>query len=79
MQALSSNPSSTQKKKKKNFAGHWWLAPVILATQEAEVRWIVVLSQSGQTVCKILSLKTCHKKRADAVAQGTDPEFKPQF
>jgi hypothetical protein len=39
----------------------------------------VVLSQSGQTVCKILSLKTCHKKRADAVAQGTDPEFKPQF
>jgi hypothetical protein len=28
--------------KNKNIAGHWWLMPVILATQEAEFRRITV-------------------------------------
>jgi hypothetical protein len=33
----SSNPS-TSKNKQKFYAGRWWLRPVILATQEAEIR-----------------------------------------
>jgi hypothetical protein len=53
--------------------------PVILATQEAEIRRIMVRGQSGQIVREILSRKTLHKKRADGVAQGVGPEFKPQY
>jgi hypothetical protein len=37
--------------------------PVILVTQEAEIRRIAVQSQPGQTVCETLSQKTHHKKR----------------
>jgi hypothetical protein len=36
--------------------------PVILATQEAEIRRIVVQSQHKQIVCETLSRKTHHKK-----------------
>jgi hypothetical protein len=36
---------------------HQWFLPVILATHEAEIRRIKVLSQPGQIVCKILSQK----------------------
>jgi hypothetical protein len=44
-------------------ARHRWLTPVILATQEAEVRRIVVRSQSRQIVLKTLSQKyLTHKK-----------------
>jgi hypothetical protein len=42
--------------------------PVILATQEAEIRRIAVLNQSGQTVHKILSPKTSSQKRAGGLA-----------
>jgi hypothetical protein len=35
------------KKNPKLVAGHWWLTPVILATQEIEIRRIVVQSQPG--------------------------------
>jgi hypothetical protein len=52
--------------------------PVILATQEAEVRRIAAQSQPGQIVCKTLSQKYSSQKRAGGVAQGVGPELKPQ-
>jgi hypothetical protein len=36
-------------------AGRWWLTPVIPATQEAEIRRIMVPSQPQLTVCDTLS------------------------
>jgi hypothetical protein len=39
------------------MARYQWLTPVILATQEAEIRRIVVRSQPRQIVLKTLSLK----------------------
>jgi hypothetical protein len=36
-------------------AGCWWLTPIIVATQEAEIRRIAVQSQSKEIVCKTLS------------------------
>jgi hypothetical protein len=35
--------------------GHWWLTPVILATQKAEIRTITVQSQPRQIVCETVS------------------------
>jgi hypothetical protein len=52
---------------------------VILATQQAEIRRIMVQSQPRQIVRKTLSRKTLHKNRAGGVAQVEDPEFKPQY
>jgi predicted P-loop ATPase len=60
-------------------AGHWWITSVILATQEAELRRVVVQSQPRQIVHEILSQKTHHKKRTGGVTQGVGPEFKPQY
>jgi hypothetical protein len=65
--------------KKKATAGHRWLTPVILATQEAKIGWIEVRSQPGQIVHETLSRKTLHKNKAGGVAQGIEPEFKPQY
>jgi hypothetical protein len=56
-----------------------WLPPVILATQEVEIRRIAVPSQPGQIVYKTVSQKNPSQKRAVGVAQGVGPEFKPQY
>jgi hypothetical protein len=39
----------------------------------------VVQSQPGQIVLKTVSQKHPTKKRAGGMAQGEDPEFKPQY
>jgi hypothetical protein len=38
------------------------ITPVILVTQEAEIRRIMVQRQPGQIVCETLSQKTLHRK-----------------
>jgi hypothetical protein len=49
-----------------------WVTSVVLATQEADIRSIVIQSQP-------ISKKTLHKKRAFGVIQGVGPELKPQY
>jgi hypothetical protein len=56
------------------LAGCRWVPPVILATQEAEIRRTVVRSQPGEIVHDTLSQKS-HQKRAGGVVQGVGPEF----
>jgi hypothetical protein len=60
-------------------AGHQWLTSVILATQETEIRRIVVESQPGQIICKILSQKTPLPKKGWWSGSRCRPEFKPQY
>jgi hypothetical protein len=56
-------------------ARHRWLTSVILATQEVEIRRILVRSQARPNhISKNLS-----QKRAGEVVQGIGPEFKPQY
>jgi hypothetical protein len=62
-----------------SFARRQWLTPVILATQEAEIRRTTVQSQHRQIVCETLPQKHPSQKRAGGVAQGVGPELKPQY
>jgi hypothetical protein len=54
----------------------WWLTPVIPATQEAEIRRIMVRSQPRQIVQEPLPQKNLSQKRDGGVA-SSNPEFKP--
>jgi hypothetical protein len=58
---------------KKWIARCWWLTPVILATQEVEIRRIVVRSQPGQIVHKTPSRKNPSQKRAGGVGPESNP------
>jgi hypothetical protein len=66
--------NNNNNKKKQDKACHWWLTPVILATQEAEIK---VRSQSGQIVRETLSQKNLLQKRAGGLAQSVGLEFNP--
>jgi hypothetical protein len=62
-------------------ARHWWLMPLILATQGTKIRRTAVRSQPGQIIFNTLSQKkkkNPSQKRAGEVAQGVGPEFKTQ-
>jgi hypothetical protein len=52
---------------------------IIVVTQEAEIREIMVPSQSRQIVCKSQLKKKPSQKRAGIMAQGVGPEFKSQY
>jgi hypothetical protein len=53
--------------------------PVILVTQEAEIRRITVRSQPRQIVLQDPISKIPNTKRAGGVAQSVSSEFKPQY
>jgi hypothetical protein len=55
--------------KKTNLSGHWWLKPVILATQEAGIRRTEVQSQHGANSLQEPILKKKKEKMAGSVAQ----------
>jgi predicted P-loop ATPase len=54
-------------------------APVILTTQETEIRRIEVQSQPRQIVQETLARKYQLQKRGGGVAEGVGPEFKLQY
>jgi hypothetical protein len=64
---------------KSHRAGHRWLTPVILVTQEAEIRRIEVRRQPRKIVQETLSQKNLSPKRAGGVAQGLDLQFILQY
>jgi hypothetical protein len=46
---------NTELLKMEQASGNWWFMPVVLGTQETEIRRIMVQIQPGQRVLKALS------------------------
>jgi hypothetical protein len=59
--------------------GHQRLTPVILATQEAEVKRIMVQSQPWANSSPDPISKNPSQKRAERVAEGAGSEFTSQY
>jgi hypothetical protein len=78
---IPSNPTTGYIYKNWNQARNWWLIPAILATQEAEIRRIMVWSQLEQ----IVPWDPTSKKKKTLQKKGwwsgsrCSPEFKPQY
>jgi hypothetical protein len=53
--------------------------PLILATQQVEIKRMMVQSQPGQRVRKTLPQNNPSQKRAGGAAQGVGPVFKPEY
>jgi hypothetical protein len=65
------------KKKKKFEPGMRWLMPIILATQEVEIRGSRFEASPGKIFLRPYLKKNLSQKRAGGVHQGVGPEFKP--
>jgi hypothetical protein len=88
-EVLSPNSSTSKRKKKKRIQSQRktnnpihkskapWLTPIILATQEAGIKRILV--QPGQIVHKTLSWKYPTHTKKRRWAQGVGPKFKSQY
>jgi hypothetical protein len=57
------SPKFKPQSHEKKSTGRQWHTPVILATQEAEIRRITVQSQTGQIICETTSQKNPSPKR----------------
>jgi hypothetical protein len=74
---LLTSVSSFRKLSKINTCFSYWLRGV--ASQEAEIRRIMVRSQLRQIVWETLSQKTPSQKKASGVVPDVGPEFKPWY
>jgi hypothetical protein len=75
------NPCIPSSLEEKMLSQHWWLIPVILATQNAEIRRIMVQSQPGQVVPGDLISKESITKigLVKWLKVCVGPEFQPQY
>jgi hypothetical protein len=63
--------------KREEVAGHWWVRPVILATQEAEIRRITARTKLGKEFMRPYFEKPITKIGLVEWLKSEGPEFKP--